>query len=188
MVMMSNRPSSFYETTILSVRKGNEVIVAGDGQVTMGSSVFKSNVRKVRRLAKGDVIAGFTGSITDALILFDLLEAKLEKNPHQLISICVDVAMEWHKNPDLSHLDVMMAVVNKTHSLVLTGVGEILEPEDGLIGIGEGSGYALAAARALLSIESLSVQMIVEKAMLVSSDMCTFKNENFIFESIEVES
>ncbi|MBI2774383.1 ATP-dependent protease subunit HslV, partial [Candidatus Dependentiae bacterium] len=130
---MSNNRSSSYETTILSVRKGNEVVIAGDGQVTIGNLLYKSNVSKVRRLGKGDVVAGFSGSITDALILFDQLEDKLKKNPHQLISICVDLAMDWHKNPILPHLDVMMAVVNKTHSLVLTGSGDILEPEDGLI-------------------------------------------------------
>ncbi len=183
---MNSQEASFYETTILSVRKGNEVVMAGDGQVLMGDLVLKSNVRKVRRLGKGDVIAGFSGSIIDALTLFDLLEAKLNKNPNQLINICVDLALEWHKDPSLSHLNVMMAVVNKTHSLVLTGTGDILEPEDGIIAIGAGSTSALSAARALSDIEGFSAQMIVEKALNVSSEICSFKNKNFIIEGLEI--
>ncbi|MBY0291733.1 MAG: ATP-dependent protease subunit HslV [Alphaproteobacteria bacterium] len=184
--MRNNQLIPFYETTILSVRKGNQVVMVGDGQIIMGNLILKSNVRKVRRLGNGDVIAGFSGSIIDALTLFDRLEAKLEQNPHQLINICVDLAMDWHKDPLLSHLDAMMAVVNKTHSLILTGTGEILEPEDGLICIGSGSSYALSAARALLNIEGLSARIIAEKSMDVYSEIYNFKNKSFIFEIIDI--
>jgi ATP-dependent HslUV protease subunit HslV len=171
-------------TTILSVRKGNEVVVAGDGQVTMGSLILKSNVRKVRRLGKGDVIAGFAGSTADALALFDRLEAKLEQNPHQLTRACVDLAKDWRRDRYLRRLDAMMAVVNSTHSLILTGGGDVLEPEDGLIGIGSGGPYALSAARALLDLEGFSATMIAEKAMKVAADICVYTNKNIVIESI----
>ncbi|MDZ4323215.1 MAG: ATP-dependent protease subunit HslV [Alphaproteobacteria bacterium] len=181
---MQNESNSWRGTTILSVRKGNEVVVAGDGQVTMGSLILKSNVRKVRRLGKGDVVAGFAGSTADALALFERLEAKLEQNPHQLIRACVDLAKDWRKDRYLRRLEAMMAVVNSTHSLILTGTGDVLEPEDGLIGIGSGGPYALAAARALLGIDGMTAATIAEKAMNVAADLCIYSNKNIIIESV----
>lgn len=182
---MENQSSALHGTTILSVRKGKDVIVAGDGQVTMGSLIFKSNVRKVRRLGKGDVIAGFAGSTADALALFERLEAKLEQNPHQLLRACVDLAKDWRRDRYLRRLDAMMAVVNSAHSLVLTGAGDVLEPEDGIIGIGSGGPYALCAARALLDIEGMTAQMIVEKAMGISAEICVYTNRNVVIESVQ---
>lgn len=182
--MMQNESNSWRGTTILSVRKGNEVVVAGDGQVTMGNLILKSNVRKVRRLGKGDVVAGFAGSTADALALFERLEAKLEQNPHQLIRACVDLAKDWRKDRYLRRLEAMMAVVNSTHSLILTGTGDVLEPEDGLIGIGSGGPYALAAARALIDAEGMTAATIAEKAMNVAADLCIYSNKNIIIESV----
>ena len=182
--MMQNESNSWHGTTILSVRKGNEVVVAGDGQVTMGNLILKSNVRKVRRLGKGDVVAGFAGSTADALALFERLEAKLEQNPHQLIRACVDLAKDWRKDRYLRRLEAMMAVVNSTHSLILTGTGDVLEPEGGLIGIGSGGPYALAAARALIDVGGMTAATIAEKAMNVAADLCIYSNKNIIIESV----
>jgi ATP-dependent HslUV protease subunit HslV len=182
--MMQNESSSWHGTTILSVRKGDQVVVAGDGQVTMGNLILKSNVRKVRRLGKGDVVAGFAGSTADALALFERLETKLEENPHQLIRACVDLAKDWRKDRYLRRLEAMMAVVNSTHSLILTGTGDVLEPEDGLIGIGSGGPYALAAARALLDNKDMTASAIAEKAMTVAADLCIYANKNIVIESV----
>jgi len=181
---MQNESHSWHGTTILSVRKGNEVVIAGDGQVTMGNLILKSNVRKVRRLGKGDVVAGFAGSTADALALFERLETKLEENPHQLLRACVDLAKDWRKDRYLRRLETMMAVVNSTHSLILTGTGDVLEPEDGLIGIGSGGPYALAAARALLDNKDMTASAIVEKAMNVAADLCIYSNKNIVIESV----
>ena len=181
---MQNESHSWHGTTILSVRKGNEVVVAGDGQVTMENLILKSNVRKVRRLGKGDVVAGFAGSTADALALFERLETKLEENPHQLLRACVDLAKDWRKDRYLRRIEAMMAVVNSTHSLILTGTGDVLEPEDGLIGIGSGGPYALAAARALLDNEDMTAYAIAEKAMNVAADLCIYSNKNIVIESV----
>lgn len=182
--MMENESGSWQGTTILSVRRGKDVVIAGDGQVTMGNLILKSNVRKVRRLGKGDVIAGFAGSTADALALFERLEAKLEQNPHQLIRACVDLAKDWRKDRYLRRLDAMMAVVNSTYSLILTGTGDVLEPEDGVIGIGSGGPYALAAARALIGVEGLTAADIAEKALNIAADLCIYTNRNIVIESI----
>lgn len=183
--MAENQSIPWHGTTILAVRKGNDVVIAGDGQVSMGSLILKSNVRKVRRLGKGDVIAGFAGSTADALALFERLEAKLEQNPHQLIRACVDLAKDWRKDRYLRKLEAMMAVVNATHSLVLTGAGDVLEPEDGLIGIGSGGPYALAAARALIDVDGFTAQMIAEKALSIAADICVYTNRNIVVETLE---
>ncbi len=185
--MKEHEPGSWRGTTILSVRKGNDVVVVGDGQVSMGSLILKSNVRKVRRLGKGDVIAGFAGSTADALALFERLEAKLEQNPHQLVRACVDLAKDWRKDRYLRRLDAMMAVVNTTHSLILTGAGDVLEPEDGLIGIGSGGAFALAAARALLSVEGYTAEIIAEKSLNIAADICVYTNRNLVTEKLVVE-
>jgi len=183
--MIENDSNGWRGTTILSVRKGKDVVVAGDGQVTMGNLILKSNVRKVRRLGKGDVIAGFAGSTADALALFERLETKLEQNPHQLVRACVDLAKDWRRDRYLRRLDAMMAVVNSAHSLILTGSGDVLEPEDGIIGIGSGGPYALAAARALVDQEGLTAQMIAEKSMEIAAELCIYSNKNIVLESIE---
>lgn len=182
--MTESGAPSWHGTTILAVRKGKEVVVAGDGQVSMGNLILKSNVRKVRRLGKGDVIAGFAGSTADALALFERLEAKIDENPHQLIRACVDLAKDWRRDRYLRRLEAMMAVVNSTHSLILTGSGDVLEPEDGIIGIGSGGPYALAAARALLTVEGLTAQEIAERAMNIAADICVFTNRNIVLESL----
>lgn len=182
---MENQMIPWHGTTILSVRKGKNVVVAGDGQVSMGNIVLKSNVRKVRRLGKGDVIAGFAGSTADALALFERLEVKLEQNPHQLVRACVDLAKDWRRDRYLRRLEAMMAVVSPTHSLILTGTGDVLEPEDGLIGIGSGGPYALSAARALIDIDGLTAEKIAQKAMNIAADICVYTNNNIIIENIE---
>ncbi len=181
---MENDAKALHGTTILAVRKGKDIVVAGDGQVSMGSLILKSNVRKVRRLGKGDVIAGFAGSTADALALFERLEVKLEQNPHQLIRACVDLAKDWRKDRYLRRLEAMMAVVNSTHSLILTGGGDVVEPEDGIIGIGSGGPYALAAARALIDVEGLTATKIAEKALNIAADMCVYTNRNIVVESL----
>lgn len=181
---METESGAWKGSTILSVRKGKDVVIAGDGQVTAGNLILKSNVRKVRRLGKGDVIAGFAGSTADALVLFERLETKLEQNPHQLLRACVDLAKDWRGDRYLRQIDSMMAVVNSMHSFVLTGIGDVLEAEDGLIGIGAGGPYALAAARALFDIEEFTAQMIVEKALNIAAGISIYTNETIATESI----
>lgn len=174
----------WHGTTILSIRKGPNVVVAGDGQVTFGQTVMKSNARKVRRLGKGDVIAGFAGATADALALFERLEAKLEQHPGQLARACVELAKDWRTDRYLRRLEAMMAVADREVSLVMTGTGDVLEPEDGLIGIGSGGAYALAAARALMDIDGLDAEAIARKAMKIAADICVYTNENLIIESL----
>jgi ATP-dependent HslUV protease subunit HslV len=142
----------WYGTTIISVRKGNNVVVAGDGQVSVGPTIMKASAKKVRTLAGGKILAGFAGATADAFTLFERLEAKLEMHPNQLTRACVELAKDWRTDRYLRRLEAMMAVVDETTSLVLTGTGDVLEPEDGLIAIGSGGNYALAAARALMGI------------------------------------
>ena len=173
-------------STILTVRKGKEVVIAGDGQLAEEGVILKSNIKKVRRLGNGSVIVGFTGSVADSLMLFEKLESIVGQNPHQLISGCVDLAKFWRKDPHLSNLSAMLVVVNAVHSLVLTGAGDVLEKEDGIIGVGAGGPYAYAAARALFNVEGLSAAQIVEKSMNVAADMCVYTNNNIAYESIEL--
>jgi ATP-dependent HslUV protease subunit HslV len=196
---MPNDPSQnahglapWHGTTILLIRKGPEVVLAGDGQVTVGHTVMKSNARKLRRLGKGDgphgaagqVIAGFAGATADALTLFERLEAKLEQHPGQLARACVELAKDWRTDRYLRRLEAMMAVADKSVSLVLTGTGDVLEPEDGLIGIGSGGAYALAAARALIDQEHLTAEEISRKAMKIAADICIYTNHNVILEKL----
>jgi ATP-dependent HslUV protease, peptidase subunit HslV len=170
-------------TTILSVRKNGSVIVAGDGQVTLGNTVMKSNARKVRRLGKGDVIAGFAGATADAFALFERLEAKLDQHPGNLARACVELAKDWRTDRYLRRLEAMMAVADAKASLILSGTGDVVEPEDGLIGIGSGGPYALAAARALYTFD-LSAEDIARRAMKIASDICIYTNENIVIESL----
>jgi ATP-dependent HslUV protease, peptidase subunit HslV len=170
-------------TTILSVRKNGSVIVAGDGQVTLGNTVMKSNARKVRRLGKGDVIAGFAGATADSFALFERLEAKLDQHPGNLARACVELAKDWRTDRYLRRLEAMMAVADAKASLILSGTGDVVEPEDGLIGIGSGGPYALAAARALYSFD-LSAEDIAWRAMKIAADICIYTNENIVIESL----
>jgi len=178
----------WHGTTILLVRKGNDVVLAGDGQVSVGNTIMKSNARKLRRLSKGegqrDVIAGFAGSTADALTLFERLEGKLEKHPGQLARACVELAKDWRQDKFLRRLEAMMAVADKQSSFVLTGSGDVLEPEDGLIGIGSGGSFALAAARALIDVDGMSAEAIAKKAMKIAADICVYTNHTVIFEKL----
>ena len=174
---------NWHGTTILCVRKGGSVVVAGDGQVTMGNTIVKSNARKVRRLGNGKVIAGFAGATADAFALFERLEAKLEQHPEQLSRACVELAKDWRTDRYLRRLEAMMAVADKSVSLILSGTGDVLEPEDGIIGIGSGGGFALAAARALVD-QPLDAEAIVRKAMAIAAGICIYTNEKIMIEAL----
>src|SRR5262245_41287138 len=175
---------TWHGTTILAVRKGNQVVLAGDGQVSLGQTVIKSNARKVRRLGGGNILGGFAGATADAFTLFERLEAKLEQHPGQLMRACVELAKDWRTDRYLRRLEAMMAVADANVSLVLTGTGDVLEPEDGLIGIGSGGNYALAAARALHDIEGLDAEAIARKAMKIAADICVYTNTNIVVEKL----
>ncbi len=174
----------FHGTTIAMVRKGTEVVIGGDGQVTLGSQIIKASAKKVRRLHQGTVIAGFAGSTADALTLFERLEMKLEQHPSQLMRSCVELAKDWRMDRYLRKLEAMMIVADEQTSLVLTGNGDVLEPENGVIAIGSGSGFALSAARALYD-QPFSAREIVEKSLKIAADICVYTNHNLTIESIE---
>jgi ATP-dependent HslUV protease subunit HslV len=177
--------SVWHGTTILSVRKPGQVVIAGDGQVSLGNTVIKANAKKVRRLGKADVIAGFAGATADAFALFERLEAKLETYPGNLARACVELAKDWRTDRYLRRLEAMMAVADRKSSLVISGTGDVLEPEDGLIGIGSGGAYALAAARALSGMD-LSAEDIARRAMKIAAGICVFTNENITIESLTI--
>ena len=177
-------PQQWHGTTILSLRKGNRVVIAGDGQVSIGQTVIKSNARKVRPLAGGAVISGFAGATADAMTLFERLEAKLEQYPLQLTRACVELAKDWRTDRYLRRLEAMMIVADKQVSLVLTGTGDVLEPERSLIGIGSGGNFALAAARALIDTE-MDAEAIARKSMAIAAEICVYTNNNVIVESLE---
>ncbi len=176
-------------TTILSLRKKGQVVVAGDGQVTLGNTVMKSNARKVRRLGKGpnggDVIAGFAGATADAFALFERLESKLEQHPGNLARACVELAKDWRTDRYLRRLEAMMAVADAKTSLILSGTGDVVEPEDGMIGIGSGGPYALAAARALADFD-LSAEEIARRAMKIAAGICIYTNDAVVIESLAI--
>ena len=176
---------TWHGTTILAVRKSGRVVIAGDGQVTFGQTVIKANARKVRPLGDGSVIAGFAGATADAFTLFERLEGKLEQHPGQLMRACVEMAKDWRTDRYLRRLEAMMAVADGGVSLVLTGTGDVLEPEDGLIGIGSGGPYALAAARALIGIDGLGAEDIARRAMEIAAGICVYTNTNITVESME---
>jgi ATP-dependent HslUV protease subunit HslV len=176
--------TTWHGTTILTVRKGGRVVVAGDGQVSLGSTVIKSNARKVRTLGKGDVIGGFAGSTADAFTLFERLEGKLEQYPGQLTRACVELAKDWRTDRFLRRLEAMMLVADRERSLVLTGTGDVLEPENDLMGIGSGGNYALAAARALIDTD-LTAEAIARKAMAIAAEICVYTNGSLVIESLE---
>jgi len=175
-------PSQLYGTTILSVRKNGKVAIAGDGQVSLGHTVLKSNAKKIRKLGDGSIIGGFAGATADAFTLFERLEEKLEQYPNQLTRACVELAKDWRTDKYLRRLEAMMIVVDKDVSLVLTGNGDVLEPENGVAGIGSGGNYALSAARALIDNKELSAKEVVEKSMKIAAELCVYTNDNFVVE------
>jgi len=183
---MSPTNTPWHGTTILTVRKGGKVVIAGDGQVSVGQTVIKHNAKKVRPLGKGGVIAGFAGATADAFTLFERLEAKLDQYPGQLTRACVELAKDWRTDRYLRRLEAMMLVADKSTSLVLTGTGDVLEPERGVAGIGSGGNYALAAARALIDT-GLPAEEIARKAMAIAADICVYTNTNVTLESLESE-
>lgn len=172
-------------TTILAIRKNNQTVVAGDGQVSLGNTVMKSNAKKVRRLGKNkDIIAGFAGATADAFTLFERLEAKLDAHPGQLTRACVELAKDWRTDKYLRKLEALMAVCDKDTALILTGNGDVVEPEDGIIGIGSGGNFALAAARALIDQDGMDAETIAKKSLAIAGDICVFTNDNIIIEKI----
>jgi ATP-dependent HslUV protease subunit HslV len=186
--VVSDTPVSaqWHGTTILTVRKAGQVVIAGDGQVSLGQTVIKANAKKVRSLGKGNVIGGFAGATADAFTLFERLEAKLEQHPDQLVRACVELAKDWRTDRYLRRLEAMMLVADRTSTLVLTGTGDVLEPEQHVMGIGSGGNYALAAARALLD-SGLSAEQIARKAMAIAAEICVYTNGNLVIEALTSE-
>ena len=172
-------------TTIISVRKNNQVVMAGDGQVSMGNTVTKASARKIRRTFNGNVIAGFAGSTADAFTLFEKFDEKLEQYNGRLIRSAVELAKEWRTNKMLRNLEALLAVCSEEASLIISGNGDVIEPDDGLIGIGSGGMYALSAARALIDTE-IGAREITEKSMQIAADICIYTNSQIQFEEIEI--
>jgi ATP-dependent HslUV protease subunit HslV len=177
-------PVGWHGTTILCVRRNDKVAMAGDGQVSLGNTVVKGNARKVRRIGSGGVIAGFAGATADAFTLLERLETKLERFPNQLERACVELAKDWRTDRYLRRLEAMMIVADAERSLTLTGNGDVLEPSDGVVAIGSGGNFALAAARALMTVEDLNAEEIARRAMKIAADICIYTNENLIVETI----
>ena len=176
---------SFHATTIVCVRRDGKVVIGGDGQVTLGATVVKANARKIRRLgAKGEVIAGFAGATADAFTLFELFEQKLDKHGNNLTRAAVELAKDWRTDRRLGRLEAMLAVADKEVSLLISGNGDVLEPEQGLIAIGSGGPFALAAAKALLENSSMPARDIVEKALGIAGDICIYTNHNITIEEL----
>ena len=182
--MSEQKLPSWHGTTILAVRKDGQTVIAGDGQVSLGDTVIKGSARKVRRLADGDVLVGFAGATADAFTLFERLESKLEQYPNQLTRACVEMAKDWRTDRYLRRLEAMMAVADKETALVLTGNGDVLEPDDGVIGIGSGGNYALAAARALFDRDDMDAEAIARRAMSIAADICVYTNTNVTLEKL----
>jgi ATP-dependent HslUV protease subunit HslV len=178
-----NNPS-WHGTTIISVRKNNQVVIAGDGQVSLGNTVIKGSAQKVRRIGDGSVIAGFAGATADAFTLFERLESKLEKHPNQLTRAAVELAKEWRTDKYLRRLEALLTVADANVSLLITGQGDVLEPENNITGIGSGGNYALSAARALIDTD-LSAEEIAKKSIQIAADICVFTNSNITIEKIE---
>lgn len=175
---------SLHGTTILSVRKGKEVAIAADGQVSLGNTIFKSTAKKLRSIAKGRIFAGFAGSTADALTLYERLEGKLEAYNFSLARACVELAKEWRTDKYLRKLEAMMIIVDSTTSLILSGTGDVIEPEDGIAAIGSGGCYAKAAAKALIDVEQYGAAEIAKKAMNIAADICVYSNHNIRMETI----
>ncbi|WP_208441333.1 ATP-dependent protease subunit HslV [Bartonella raoultii] len=185
--MTEHKPDIMYGTTIITVRKGGKVVMAGDGQVSLGQTIMKGNARKVRRLGKsGVVIAGFAGATADAFTLLERLETKLEQYPDQLMRACVELAKDWRTDRYLRRLEAMMLVADKKVTLALTGLGDVLEPEDGVMAIGSGGNFALSAARALMDLD-LDAETIARKAMTIAAKICVYTNDHFTIETLDAE-
>jgi ATP-dependent HslUV protease subunit HslV len=182
--MQPTQSPFWHGTTVLTVRKGGIVVIGGDGQVSVGQTIIKANAKKVRRLGKGDVIGGFAGSTADAFTLFERLEAKLEQYSGQLTRAAVELAKDWRTDRYLRRLEAMMLVADKEVSLVLTGTGDVLEPENGIMGIGSGGNYALAAARALLD-GPLDAEAIVRRSLDIAADICVYTNRSVTIETLK---
>ncbi|MEJ7746652.1 MAG: ATP-dependent protease subunit HslV [Luteimonas sp.] len=180
----SHNPNLFYATTIVSVRRNGRVVVAGDGQVTLGNTVMKANAKKVRRLGKdGQVLAGFAGAAADAFTLFELFESKLEKHG-QLTRAAVELAKDWRTERRFGKLEALLAVADKETSLIVSGTGDVIEPEDGLVAIGSGGMYALSAARALLLHTELDAKSIAVESLNIAGDVCIYTNKNIVVEEL----
>ena len=176
----------FRGTTILSVRRDNQVVIGGDGQVTLGDTVMKGNARKVRRLYNDRVLAGFAGGTADAFTLFELFEGKLEKHTGQLTRAAVELAKEWRTSKMLRNLEALLVVADTQTSLMISGNGDVIEPEDNIMAIGSGGAYAQAAARALLENSSLDALAITEKALNIAADTCIYTNHNLVIEALDI--
>ena len=182
-------PVGWHGTTILCVRREGQVAMAGDGQVTLGATVIKGNARKVRRIGPtGQILAGFAGATADAFTLLERLENKLERYPNQLERACVELAKDWRTDRYLRRLEAMMAVADAERSFTLTGNGDVLEPEDGIVAIGSGGNYALSAARALMTVESLTAEEIARRAMKIAGDICVYTNYSVTLETLGGEA
>ncbi|MGH7050953.1 MAG: ATP-dependent protease subunit HslV [Acetobacteraceae bacterium] len=177
-------PIGWHGTTILAVRRGGVVAMAGDGQVSLGATVVKANARKLRRIGGGSVLAGFAGATADAFTLLERLEAKLERFPGQLERASVELAKDWRTDRYLRRLEAMLAVADRERSFLISGNGDVLEPEDGVIGIGSGGNYALAAARALLAVPDLRAEEIVRRAIEIAADICIYTNRTITLETL----
>ena len=175
----------FHGTTILSVRRNNKVVVGGDGQVSMGNTIVKNNARKIRRIYHDKVIAGFAGATADAFTLFELFEAKLEKHQGNLMRAAVELAKDWRTDKILRRLEALLVVADKTASLIISGNGDVIEPEEDIIAIGSGGNYALAAAKALLQQTELNARTIVETSLKIAASICVYTNEKFTIDEIE---
>jgi len=181
---MSEDKIGWHGTTILSVRRGGKVVIAGDGQVSMGNTVMKPNAKKVRRIGDGQVIAGFAGATADAFTLFERLDAKLERHQGQLMRAAVELAKDWRTDKYLRNLEALMIVADKEVTLILTGNGDVLEPEAGIAAIGSGGNYALAAARALVDYEP-DAETVARKAMAIAAEVCVFTNDRLTIETMD---
>ena len=182
--MDQEQSATWHGTTILSVRKGGKVVIAGDGQVTLGQTVIKANARKVRRLGKGDIVAGFAGATADAFTLFERFEAQLEKHQGHLVRAAVQLAKDWRTDRALRRLEALLAVADKEASLIITGNGDVIEPENDLIAIGSGGPFAQAAATALLHNTELAAGDIVEKSLTIAGDICVYTNQQQTIEEL----
>ena len=175
----------YHGTTILSVRRGNSVALGGDGQVTLGNIIIKASARKVRRLYNDKVIAGFAGGTADAFTLFERFEAKLEKHQGNLLRAAVELAKDWRTDRALRRLEAMLAIADREHSLIITGNGDVLEPEQGIVAIGSGGPYAQSAARALLENTELTPKEIIAKSLAIAGDLCIYTNQNHLIETLD---
>ena len=185
--MEQHNPNTIYGTTILSVRKGDEVVIVGDGQVTLGNSVMKATAKKIKTLAKGKILTGFAGSTADAFALFERLEQKLERHPDNLTRACLELAKDWRTDKYLRHLEAMMIVVDKDVTLIISGNGDVIEPEGGIAAIGSGGNYALSAAKALYDIDSMDAETICKKAMKIAGELCIYTNNNLTIEKLKTK-